>query len=307
MIENLNQDTLSDTEIVQDSELCDPSIFVLSTPISTSSTSRTGSDTNIRVTRSRICESSDTSGAQSEQTSSIFPKVKIRTGRRTLNEALMRCLVQCLSEHKVTTEDLRGILLKTANIIFGQEWSDTDESQEEEPATDSNVEANDDENNDVQDDFKIKRRRISNDLTYVIPTRQCISAWLEDASYMNLKLVANYLVNKGNAVVTIGLDDITKAAGHKLFDVKSDHITISGPSLERKSLTTGYIENISHSGKDGADAYEFKLKCLSILVNTTVEDIKGQVDFWKTDRASDCGILLEHLGVDKDNDALCGL
>lgn len=46
--------------------------------------------------------------------------------------------------------------------------------------------------------------------------------------------------------------------------------------------------------------YGFKWKCLSILVNTTVEDIKGQVDFWMTERASDCGILLEHLGVDKD-------
>ena len=112
----------------------------------------------------------------------------------------------------------------------------------------------------------------------VMLTRQCILAWL-DASYMNLELVANYLVNKGNSVVTIGLEDTTKAAGHKLFDVKSDHTTIAGPSFEKKSLTTGYIKNMLHSGKHRADAYEFKLKCLSILVNTTVEDIKGQVHF----------------------------
>ena len=29
-----------------------------------------------------------------------FPDVKIRTGRRTLNEALVRCIVQCVSELK---------------------------------------------------------------------------------------------------------------------------------------------------------------------------------------------------------------
>jgi hypothetical protein len=45
----------------------------------------------------------------------------------------------------VTTEDLRGILLKIANIVFGQEWSDSDESQEEEPETHSDIETNDDE------------------------------------------------------------------------------------------------------------------------------------------------------------------
>jgi hypothetical protein len=77
--------------------------------------------------------------------------------------------------------------LKIANTVFGQEWSDNDidESQEEEPETDSDIESNDVETNDVQDELRIKRRRISNDLTYVLPTRQCISAWLEDASYMN--------------------------------------------------------------------------------------------------------------------------
>jgi hypothetical protein len=101
LLENLNQDTLFDTDIVQDSELNDPSFFVQSsTPCSSIRT-----ETNVPVTRSRFCESSDTDG-QPGPNSSIFPRVKIRTGRKTLNEALMRCLVQCLSEHKVTTEDL---------------------------------------------------------------------------------------------------------------------------------------------------------------------------------------------------------
>lgn len=60
LIENLNTDTLfdSESEIVQDPELNDPSFFVLSS--NASSSTETDCETNIRVTRSRICESSDT-------------------------------------------------------------------------------------------------------------------------------------------------------------------------------------------------------------------------------------------------------
>ena len=66
-------------------------------------------------------------------------------------------------------------------------------------------------------------------------------------------------------MVTAGLDDTTKAAGRKLYDVKADHITISSPDVPRKTMTTGYTENISHSGADGAAVYELKLKCLAVF------------------------------------------
>ena len=49
-----------------------------------------------------------------------FPDVKIRTGRRTLNEALVRCIVQCVSEFKVSHADISGIIVRSANMIFGQ-------------------------------------------------------------------------------------------------------------------------------------------------------------------------------------------
>ena len=75
-------------------------------------------------------------------------------------------------------------------------------------------------------------------------------------------------------VVTVGLDDTTKAAGHKLYDVKADHNTISGSDVPRKTMTTGYTENISHSGADGAAAYELKLKCLTVLADCDVDNIK---------------------------------
>ena len=47
-------------------------------------------------------------------------------------------------------------------------------------------------------------------------------------------MVTEELVNKGENVVTVGLDDTTQAAGHKSYDVKADHITISGPVVPRK-------------------------------------------------------------------------
>ena len=82
---------------------------------------------------------------------------------------------------------------------------------------------------------------------------------------MNLLMVAEELVNKGDNVVTVGLDDTTLTPGHKLYDVKADHITISGPDVPRKTMTTGYTENISHSGADDTVVYELKLKCLAVF------------------------------------------
>ena len=73
-----------------------------------------------------------------------------------------------------------------------------------------------------------------------------------------------------------------------MYDVKADHITIKGPQSKRISLTTGYVENVSHSGEDGAKAYEFKLNCLAILANSTVDELKSEIDFWMIDRAWEC-------------------
>ena len=57
-----------------------------------------------------------------EPKSEVFPKVKIRTDRRTLNEDVMRCAVKFMADYKVSLEDLAGIIVNTANIIFHQEW-----------------------------------------------------------------------------------------------------------------------------------------------------------------------------------------
>ena len=55
------------------------------------------------------------------------------------------------------------------------------------------------------------------------------------------------------------MDFTSKTAGNKLYDVKADHITVQGPNMMRRTFTTGYIENIRHSGDNSAKAYTHKL------------------------------------------------
>ena len=109
----------------------------------------------------------------------------------------------------------------------------------------------------------------------VFPSRRTIMRYLQDASYISLEYVAQQILSKEDKGITVGFDDTTKAAGHHMYDVKAYHITIKGPSGKKISLTTGYVENISHSGEDGAKAYEFKLNCLAILANLTVDEGKS--------------------------------
>ncbi len=216
--------------------------------------------------------------------SCTFPQVDVRTGRRSLNETLMRCVVQCLAETRMSPEEVSRVIVRVANMIFGQNWKLRNEDDEDQ-----------DENEEESDDDEIEQ---VSDLSNIFPSRRSIMRYLQDASYLSLEYVAKQILNKDDNVVTVGLDDTTKAAGHRLYDVKSDHITIAGPSGTRKSLTTGYVENVSHTGEDGAKAYDFKLKCLAILAHSTVEEIKSEIDFWMTDRAGDCEVLLQNLGVD---------
>ena len=42
-------------------------------------------------------------------------------------------------------------------------------------------------------------------------------------------------------------------------------------------MTTGYTENVSYAGANGAAAYEF-LKCLAVLVDCDVEYIKSFIE-----------------------------
>ena len=230
-----------------------------------------------------------------------FPDLKIRTGRRSINEALVRCIVQCLSEFKVSHADIAGIMVRTANLVFDQNCQISASPDDDDEADEKDEDSEDEEK---QDPPVIRKRKSVGDLTYIFPSKRCISMYLEDAYLLNLKRVANYLTNKEDNVITVGLDDTTKAAGHKLFDIKADHITVQGPS-GKKILTTGFMENKSHSGEDGAEAYEEKLKILSILGDCTLDEMKNNIDFWMADRTGDNETFRESMGIPDSKSLKC--
>ena len=75
--------------------------------------------------------------------------------------------------------------------------------------------------------------------------------------------------------------------------------------INKREVTTGYIENASHSGSDGAELYRFRIKCLAALADVTVDNILEFIDFFMTDRAGDNATLLESLDVDSKKIIKC--
>ena len=255
--------------------------------------------------------------SKEENESKKFPEVEIRSSdSKYLNEKIMRCLVQCFSETKVSANDLIKIVVSVANDIFDQDWKMegdwngeifSSESESEEEKENSNMkEVNPVDEKKESDNSKGKKRsRRRKNKTKLFPSRRSLNKWLEDASYLNMKMVADEVLHKENKTVTVGIDDTQKAAGHKSFDIKTDHITIQGPDQKRKFFTLGFTENISHEGKVAAECYEYRLKCLAVLCNSSVEEIKDNIDFWLSDRAGDCGTMLEHLQIEDEKLVKC--
>ena len=78
-----------------------------------------------------------------------------------------------------------------------------------------------------------------------------LDKYLQYTAFLNLRMVANVVVNKVNissyyAFVTV------KAAGHRLCDIKTDHLTFIHVDKFRTILNICYTKNISHSGEDNS-------------------------------------------------------
>ena len=232
----------------------------------------------------------------------VVPEIRIRKSRKQINEKVIRCAIQSLADYKVSLRDLSGIIVHVANIIFDQKWKLQNELNEE---GDGEMSDEEEETEDNPEFVRPKLRKVNTDLENVFPSRRSLNRYLQDASYMNLRMVADILLNKDDKVVTVGVDDTVKAAGRRLLDVKTDHITVGRPNQARQVLTTGYSENISHSGVDAAKAYTVKLKCMAALADSTVEDIIESIDFWMCDRAGDCAAMLENLGIEEEKMLKC--
>ena len=70
-------------------------------------------------------------------------------------------------------------------------------------------------------------------------------------SILSLCHVCQSIINsKPDESLTWGVDDTTKAAGHRLYDVKTDHIAVMSQTKEKRTLTTGFIPNVSHRSED---------------------------------------------------------
>jgi hypothetical protein len=145
-----------------------------------------------------------------------------------------------MGKFKVSEEDFRGMFIEIANTVFNQAWvleSDFPETEKVDEDVDEK-----------------KRRRVTLDLALQFPSRRSLRTWMEAAAVLNLRHVALLLKHKpGSAVATLGLDDATKAAGHKTHDVKASHLTLKSKDTgKRDAHTTGYMENASHSPEDVA-------------------------------------------------------
>ena len=122
-------------------------------------------------------------------------------------------------------------MVNTANMVFHQNWKLSKEKvqdkEEEARDTEEEREENEDENKEKSDEESTSEK-VDRSLTF--PARSTIRNWLEDASYLNLKHVADHIMNKGENVVTVGLDDHIKAAArHTSYIVKADNILPEGP------------------------------------------------------------------------------
>ena len=259
-------------------------------------------------TRSSSRQSED-SGINSPQPE--FPQIPLRFGRNKLNPTVMKALVHCQSTYKASDNDIKGIIVDFMNMVCGQKW-------EKEAIFDSDGGSGDDSDSDDEDlepravepskEPRKKKRRVQKNLTYRFPSRATRRKYLRYAALLNLRYVARRIIQKKSSdIITYGFDDTTKAAGFRLFDVKTDHITINSAEMEKETLTTGFTPNLSHSGQDQTTSVKFKLQTLAVLAgeDTTLQDIIDNLDFWISDRSADCDVVLDELGIDDQNILKC--
>ena len=148
-------------------------------------------------------------------------------------------------------------------------------------------------------------------MTYVLPSRPAIAQYVKDSSLLNFKHVGDTLIAgrlEGNTTVTLGIDDTKKAAGHKTMDVKTGHVTLVkrvGDQSFRQTFSTGYLENISHSGSDSAAGVQSWLTQMSVLTDVPYQDLLELIDFWMNDRAGDSDACLDDLGVETEKRLKC--
>ena len=190
----------------------------------------TGIESTDRTTRSKNIHGGCTS--DSADAAPKIPKIKVRDSYKTFNPKIIEALVVIISAFKVDARQASSLLVYIANNLFDQEWVALPE----------------------KDSKKEEDEKVMN-YDYVLPHRSNIASKLADFSLLSFLDMAESIENaKANGqVVTYGIDDTTKAAGFKKFDMKTNHITIIGEDKTRETYTSGFYQNISHKGIHAAD------------------------------------------------------
>lgn len=255
-----------------------------------------------------------------------FPDFDVRTGRNIVDESIVRAFVMCVSNCRVSAEDLRKIFCTFANVVCGQKWAlESTFENVEEPAEgglgfpSGGGEASEEglgipsEGGVLAEAPALKKRkiffgpgvpRVNNDLSKVFPGRRTMSRWLRSAAILNLKHLATAIIQKEDGVViTCGFDDGNKSGGFKTFDVKAVGFHIKKKNEERRTLSAGYHANASHTPEAAAKQLDMVFTSLAILTGATLQEIKDIIDMFMTDRAENK--TLDKMGINEDRRTNC--
>ena len=220
------------------------------------------------------------------------PCIPVRTGSRSVDPRICQLLVDLESKFGIESRKSRQVLAHIANSeLFQQKWEVKDWED--------------------SDNVDVIASGETYPMTYVLPSRRTVAQYIKDSAIMNFKHIGDRIIKgkaDGNTVLTFGSDDTKKAAGHKTMDVKTGHITMvssDGVKNTRETFSTGYLENISHSGGDSAAGVEVWLTQMSILTDVPYQELLDMFDFWMNDRAGDSDASLDELGISPEKRLKC--
>ena len=218
-----------------------------------------------------------------------YPKVQVRYSFKDFNENVIRVTTQIAADYILPMQTAIMVIRDVANGIFGQNYNVELDYKEKNTQSDDENDEIDDESVENATGKKSKRRM---DYTYAMPSSRTVRRYLEDANLLNRKYLADRILsNLDEAVVTLGLDNPTKAAGNKVHDVQTTHFTFKGHESSRGCFTTGVHENASDGGKESAKQVTGIFSMMATLADCTVSEIKEAIDLFMVDRAVDANLM----------------
>ena len=236
--------------------------------------------------------------AKSDNGEAVFPDVPVRRNMKDIDEKFIRITTQICADYTLPIQTAILIVRDISNGLFNQKYEIEMSKKKDEEGNENDI--------TYDEEQEHQKRRSRSDFTHTLPSERSFKRYLEDANLLNLKFLSDQLLSKEKeTVVTLGLDDTTKAAGNKVHDVKTTHFTIQGPNRKRENLTTGFHENASKAGKEASKQMSSVFKMLAALAECSEGEIKDAIDFFIADRAGDVRVMLRELGIEYEKMLKC--